>query len=394
MPANNASSKHYPLSIPHFFCDKQKYLLEAIEQNQIAVGPHVQLLEERIRDFLNAKYSIAVNSGTAALELAIMCSKINAGEYILMPSFTFSASANAAISCGCLPFFYDIRLEDLCADVDQIQDFLASDCEARGGKIFHKRLGHQIGGIMAVHMYGNACEIEKLRTISARFGLELIEDGTEALGATYKSEFIGSNSSYFALSFNGNKIITAAGGGMLLTNNSEIAKKARELANQGKSTNNIEEINQAGRNLRMPNLNAAIACDQVFHLDKYLKKKQLINERYKFNLSRNSSVAVVGCVPGSISSNWLSIIRLQRYFDNMDVPSLIRQLGTNNIEARRVWKPLHLMKAYEIFPRLDVANSLLSYSTDLCLPSSVGLSTEDIDYVCKKLSVALASVSE
>ena len=246
MPANNLSNKYYPLSIPHFFCDERKHLLDAIDRNQIAVGPHVQLLEESIRNFLNAEYSIAVNSGTAALELAIMCSKINVGEYILMPSFTFSASANAVISCGCHPFFYDIKLDDLCADVDQIQNFLARDCEARCGKIFHKRLGHHISGIMAVHMYGNVCEIEKLREISARFGLELIEDGTEALGATYKSEFIGSNSSYFALSFNGNKIITAAGGGMLLTNNSEIAKKARELADQGKSSDNIDEINLAG----------------------------------------------------------------------------------------------------------------------------------------------------
>lgn len=382
--------KFIPLAVPYFFGKNLEHLEEAVTRNQIAIGPHVELLEEKIKQFTGAQFAVAVNSGTAALQIAVMSSKVASGECILVPSFTFAATANAIISSGRIPFFCDISLNDLCIDIFQIKTFLATECERKSGKLVHLSSGLVIGGIMAVHMYGNPCDLDALKTVCDEYELELIEDGTEALGASWKNYNCGSNSRFFAISFNGNKLITSGGGGMLLTNEKSIEKQARIIANQGKGSVDPESVDLIGHNFRMPNLNAAIACDQAMFLDEYLQKKVNINNFYKSHLRGLALGEIVSCSDCGISSYWLSIFRLDLSDRSFTLMDLMKTLSDKGIETRRVWKPLHLMKAYANFPKITLQNSMSCYETDFCLPSSVGNTEADLQYVCKTLTGILA----
>ena len=374
-----------PLAVPIIGDVEKKCVSEALLNNYIAIGPHVKLFEEQIANFLGAKNAIALNSGTAALQLMIEASDLIEGDVILVPSLTFGATINAIIHAGCEPCFIDIDPSDLCVSPASIERFLEERCHIADGRLLEKETGKSIKGIMVVHMYGNVCNMPVIVNIAKKYGLEIFEDGTEALGAKFNNVPLGSNSRFFGLSFNGNKIITSGGGGMLLTNDSNVADKVRRLAAQGKSMHNPEEIEVVGHNFKMPNLNAALAYGQSLVLGDHLERKQMIAREYNARLGKLKGMSMITSAPDTWGVFWMVVFRLDPKKIGFDALRLGPVLADAGIETRPVWKPLDSMLPYKKFLKGDLKFSYEAYQMCICLPCSVNLNIDDIEYICEKI---------
>lgn len=379
------SSFRIPLAVPHMN-DKDLILAtEQITKNNIALGPYTGLLEDKICQFIGAKYAVATNSGTSALHLLILAAGCTTGDLIISPAFTFAGTVNAILSAGCVPFFFDVKQEDLCIDVNQVERFLYHDCQTNTSGTFLKSTGQRVSAIMAVHMYGNPCDIDRLQSICQQHKLKLIEDGAEALGAKYGLDILGKRSNYFALSFNGNKVITSAGGGMAITNDEKTYHQIKSMSSQGKDLDKQDEIITSGFNYKMPNINATLAFGQAERLPEYLKKKADIFHTYQAQLEQLRGFSMVKAGPYGESSYWMPILRIDRKVFDITASDLQRELSILGIETRNVWKPLDEMLHFSKFPKLDLSVTRQVYTTDLCLPCSVGAKICDIEEVSKHI---------
>ncbi len=347
---------------------ERNYVREAFDTNWIApLGPNVTGFENSLENYLGDEIFVAaLSSGTAALHLALILLGVESGDEVICQSMTFSASANPIVYQGATPVFVDSE-----ADTWNI-------CPQRLEEAILDRIakGKKPKAIIAVHLYGMPYKVDEINIISKKYKIPVIEDSAEALGSTYKNQKCGTFGDISILSFNGNKIITTSGGGALVTKNKSIKEKAIFLATQARDAAAHYQHTQIGYNYRLSNICAGIGRGQMEVLDKHVGLRREMNLFYK-NIFKNSKGVHVFSEPTEDykSNHWLSCILIEEEKAGFSSHTLRLALEKENIEARPLWKPMHLQPVFSSAPYYGESLSEDLFKNGLCLPSGSNLST-------------------
>ncbi|HSB93150.1 MAG TPA: aminotransferase class I/II-fold pyridoxal phosphate-dependent enzyme [Flavitalea sp.] len=359
------------LSSPHMGGKEIEYVQQAFDTNWIApLGPHVDGFEKEISAKLGGNVHVAaLSSGTAALHLALVILGVKAGDEVICQSMTFSASANPIVYQGATPVFVDSELQTWNIDPNFLE-LAIKDRVAQGKKP---------KAVIVVHLYGMPAQMDHITDICARYEIPLIEDAAEALGSTYKGRALGTFGDMSILSFNGNKIITTSGGGALVSHNPEYISKARFLATQARDAAPHYQHSEIGYNYRMSNICAGIGRGQLEVLDERVASRRSNFEFYKKELDGLNGIRFVD-VPSAdyFSNRWLTTALIEGDVSRED---LRKSLESENIEARPLWKPMHLQPVFENSPYYGEKVSEELFEKGLCLPSGSNLSAEELERV-------------
>lgn len=376
MALMSPNEKRIYLSPPHMSGLEQKYVKEAFDTNWIApLGPHVDEFEKRMAAYAGTKGGAAVNSGTAAIHLALLLLGVTKGDTVFCSTLTFVASANPIVYLGAEPVFIDSEADSWNMSPQALERALH---EA-------KRQNKLPKAVLIVHLYGQSAKMEELLSICRYYGVAVVEDAAESLGTEYKERKSGSMGDFGIYSFNGNKIITTSGGGMLVSNDTESLDRARSLAAQARDPVPYYQHQQTGYNYRMSNILAGVGIAQLGVLDERVAAKRALFVRYKEYLGSLEGIHFAEEIEGSKSNRWLTALTIDESVTGLRASSLIIALEKENIEARHVWKPLHtqpLFKGCAYFPHSEeesVSDRL--FEQGLCLPSGSGLTEAEQDRV-------------
>ena len=356
---------------------EREYLLDAFDSNWIApLGPHVDAFEREMAERLGVGHATALSSGTAALHLAILMAGAGPGDEVLCSTLTFAASANAIAYTGASPVFIDSHPNTWTLDPGLLEEELAA-CASRG---------RRPKAVLVVDIYGRCADYDALRGICDRHGVTLIEDAAEALGSTYRGVSAGAFGVMGALSFNGNKIITTSGGGMLLSNDRRWTDRARFLSTQARDPFPHYEHSTIGYNYRMSNLLAALGRAQLRSLDAKVARRRAINAFYARELGRVEGLSVPPEPPEGTSNCWLTCIRVDegRFWAGLEAIRL--HLEAQNIECRPLWKPMHLQPVFRECRRRGGVVSERLFNSCLCLPSGSSLRDDDLALIVRSLT--------
>jgi len=344
---------------------ERKYFTDAFDSNWIApLGPHVDGFEKEMAEYLGVKHAAALSTGSSALHLALKIGGIKEGDRVLCPSLTFAASANVILYEKAQPIFVDSDPNTWVMDL--------AACEKAMQKYKPKAL-------ISVDLYGQSCDYDAITDLCEKYNVLLIEDAAEALGADYKGKKCGSFGQIGILSFNGNKIITTSGGGMLVSNNEDFVSKARFLATQAREPKIHYEHKELGYNYRMSNLLAAVGRGQLQSLDKFVNKRRDIYNKYYNSLSTLDGIKFMQEAEYGKSNRWLTALTVNKKVAGISRSGIINALEKENIESRPVWKPMHLQPLYKgaDYVSLDGDVSKNLFENGLCLPSGSNLSEKD-----------------
>jgi dTDP-4-amino-4,6-dideoxygalactose transaminase len=357
------------LSPPDVGDEERRAVVEAIDSGWIApLGPHVDAFERDLAARIGVPHAVALSSGTAALHLAMLLVGVRSGDDVLVPTFTFVASASAAMYIGARPVLVDCD-----PDTWQIApDLVAEDLRSRA------RRGRLPTAVVAVDLYGQTADYGQLVPLCEEYEVPLIEDAAEALGATYRGAPAGSFGVAGVFSFNGNKIITTSGGGMLVSRSAALVERARHLATQAREPEAHYEHVDLGYNYRLSNLLAAIGVAQLAGLDRRMARRHAINEAYRGALG---GVAGITFMPRAVygePNDWLTCIRVDPDHYGVGREELRLALEAQDIEARPTWKPLHLQPLLVDNPVLGGGEAARIFEQGLCLPSGSSLSDTDL----------------
>ncbi|WP_096187147.1 aminotransferase class I/II-fold pyridoxal phosphate-dependent enzyme [Evansella halocellulosilytica] len=359
------------LSPPHLSGYELKYINEAIESNWIApVGPHVDQFEKEIAHFAGTKEAVALSSGTAAIHLALLLLNVKKGDYVFCSSLTFVASANPILYQGAQPVFIDSERDSWNMSPQALEKALK---DAR-------TTGSLPKAVIVVNLYGQVAKMEEIVAICNQYSVPMIEDAAESLGSTYKGQHGGTFGCFGIYSFNGNKIITTSGGGMLVSNNVKAMKRARFLATQAKDRASHYEHSEVGFNYRMSNLLASVGRAQLQVIEERVQAKRAVFNRYYQELADIPGIQFMPELRGTRSNRWLTVLTIDERsgFTN---EVLLGSLEAENIEARPVWKPLHmqpLFKGAAFYPHSELEHvcEKLFYK-GICLPSGTNMTEQE-----------------
>jgi len=325
-------------------------------------GPQIEEFETAIKNFTRADFAIAVNSGTSALHVALICVGVRADHEVLIPSLTFAGTGNAALYSGAKLNFVESCINPLGIDIQKLAKYLKTETsKCSKGNTINKATGRHIKALVPVHLFGHISNIDNLLQICEEYNLALVEDAAEALGSFYNGIHAGLFGNCGILSFNGNKTITTGGGGCVITNDPHIAMQARHISSTSKIPHSYEYKHDAvGFNYRMPSINAALGVSQIARLKNFLDDKHILFKAYKRSFSNVSSVELYE--HHSTGSNyWLQTLVLEKA-NHQNWRSLMKRFHENNLRARPIWNPLHSQPPYRNFTFMD-----LSQTEDLAL---------------------------
>jgi perosamine synthetase len=369
--ALNFPKKFIPLHEPTFSKYEKYYINLCLTEGFVSsVGRFVVEFENKIKNLTGSKYATAVVNGTSALQIALKLCGINNNDEVLVPSITFIGSVNSIIYNNAVPNFVDSELDTLGIDPVKLEKYLMDNCILKKNKCFNKKTNRFIKAIIIVHVFGHSAKIDKLKKISKKFKLKIIEDAAEALGSYYKKKHLGTFGDFGVISFNGNKTITTGGGGVLLSKSSYLAKRAKHLTTTAKLNHKWEYIfNETGYNFRLPNINAALGLAQLEKLDLIIKNKRNIYKIYKKYFNNEENVKLLKEPANCKSNYWLQTLVLGNKLKN-NKNSIIKKGNKLNIGMRPCWKPLHTLKHLKKYPRMDMKNSIEIYDRIINIPSS------------------------
>ncbi|HEY0158866.1 MAG TPA: aminotransferase class I/II-fold pyridoxal phosphate-dependent enzyme [Thermoanaerobaculia bacterium] len=370
--ATEPALKRIYLSSPHMGEQERSLLLDAFDSNWVApLGPHVDAFEREIAEYLGVRHAAALSSGTAALHLSLIIAGIGPGDVVLCSDLTFSASANPILYCGAEPVFIDSTASSWNMDPDLLEEELEA-C-ARAGRLPK--------AVIAVDLYGQSADYERIGALCERYGVLLIEDAAEALGATYGNRKAGTFGAMAILSFNGNKIITTAGGGMLVSDDPVTVERARFLATQARDKAPHYQHSVIGYNYRLSNLLAAVGRGQLLVLEQRVDARRRNFDRYAEAFRDLPGISFMPEAPYGKSNRWLTVMLVDPREFGASREDLRLALERENIEARPVWKPMHMQP---VFAGARIRGGKVSeslFDRGLCLPSGSNLTDDDLDRV-------------
>lgn len=339
--------------------------------------------ESEISKFTKSKFALATTNGVSALHACLMCLGVGKNHEVLVPSLTFVASVHSILYTGAVPHFIEASEDDLGVDPNKLEDYLNKITSFKKGNYYNKKTGRILKALMPVHVFGNACKIERLVRIAKRFKLAIVEDATEALGTFFEKKHVGTFGDMGALSFNGNKIITSGAGGMIISKSTKFQKRANHLISNAKIKHEWEyNHNEIGFNYRMTNLNAALGYAQFTRLKKILLKKKKNFDFYNNLFKENKDLSILNPPKNTISNYWLNTLVLKNKNINKDY--LIQILHKYNIKARPIWKPLHTLKHLKKYPRMSLETTNKIYKKIICLPSGPNILAKNLEFIKNK----------
>ncbi len=357
---------------PYFGGHEWQYVKECIDTGWVSsVGKYVDLFEQKLSEFTGARHAIAVVNGTAALQVALELAGVQAGDEVLMPALTFIATANAATYLNAIPHFVDVEYRTLGIDARKLADYLVDLCIIENGQCINRQTGRRIKAVVPMHTLGHPVDMDPLIQVCERFHLELVEDAAESLGSYYKGRHTGTFGKASAISFNGNKVITTGGGGAILTNDSELARRAKHLTTTAKVPHRWQYIHdERGYNFRMPNINAALGCAQLEQLPAFLAYKRSLAEHYMRALAEIPNVSVFREPEHGQSNYWLNALVLDER-STTSCEEIIEQLQAEQIYCRPMWKLLNELPMYRDLPTMPLSQSIDIERRLIHLPSGV-----------------------
>jgi len=354
------------LSPPHMSGKEESYIQEAFVTNWIApLGPHVDAFERELAGHVGVNGAAALSSGTAAIHLALRLLDVQQGDTVFCSSLTFVASANPIVYMGAEPVFIDSEPETWNLSPQALERALQdADREGRLPK-----------AVIVVHLYGQSAKMDEILDLCSRYGVPVIEDAAESLGSTYKGRASGTMGRFGIYSFNGNKIITTSGGGMLVSDDTEALRQARFFATQARDQAPHYEHSRTGYNYRLSNVLAGIGRAQLEVLEERVEARRAIFDRYRRELGGLPGIRFMPELEGTRSNRWLTALTVDAAEAGVSPQTLLESLAEQNIEARPVWKPLHMQPLFEAvtyYPHSGGSEGSISerlFRTGLCLPS-------------------------
>lgn len=358
-----------PLHRPVFEGNERKYLIDCIDSNFVSsVGEKVVDFEASVAKFTGIKHAVAMVSGTASLHIAIQLAGVSPGDEVISQALTFVATCNAISYAGASPVFVDVDRDTMGMSPTALNDFLDSNAEMRGGKAFNKTTGKRISACVPMHTFGVPCRIIEISNVCAKWGIALVEDAAESLGSYVGNRHTGGFGDMATLSFNGNKVITTGGGGMLLTDNIDIAARAKHLSTTAKVPHAFEFVHdEIGYNYRMPNLNAALGCAQMEQLPEFLMMKSKIAMRWcEFFKERNINFATAS--DNRKANHWLNAIVFETKAER---DTFLKFTNERGVMTRPIWKLMSGLPAFLNCQRDHLVNSIWLEERVVNIPSSV-----------------------
>lgn len=371
VPATKAA---VPLHEPTLKGNEWAYVKECLDSGWISsVGRYVTLFEERIAEYTGVKHAVATSSGTAALHVALTVSGVSEDDEVLIPALTFVATANAVRYCGAIPHFVDSEERSLGIDPEKLEDYLSQVARTDREGCTNKYTGRRIKAVVVMHTFGHPSRIDELLAVCDRFNIDLLEDAAEAMGSYYRGRHVGGFGRVSAISFNGNKIVTTGGGGVMLTNDEKLAGLARHLTTTAKLPHPWEYYHdRVGYNYRMPNLNAAVGCAQLEQLPQFVLRKRKLANAYREAFSNVSGARFYTEPEYARSNYWLNAIMLDKA-DRVARNLILKKTNESGLLTRPSWVPLHRLPMYRTYPRMDMVQAENLESRIINLPSGAGL---------------------
>ena len=368
--------KRIPLATPHMCGEEMKYVQEAFDKNWIApLGENVDMFEKSLCDYVGVDYALATCSGTAAIHLGLKELGVTQGDYVFCSSLTFSASCNPIVYEKAIPVFIDSDESWNMSPVALKKAFVWAEKENKMPKV-----------VVVVDLFGQSAKYDEILEICNFYNVPVLEDAAEALGATYHGKKCGSFGDMSILSFNGNKIITTSGGGMLFTKTHEQRQHAFKIATQARENDRHYQHEEIGYNYRLSNVCAGIGRGQLECLDERIEQKRAIFNRYKESFV-NLPIKMMEELLNSYSTHWLSTMTLET--DDVTTNNIMQALDAANIESRPVWKPMHLQPVYadcKFFSSLEEGSmSEYLFTKGICLPSDTKMTIEEQDRVIETI---------
>ncbi len=361
-----------PLHEPCFVGNEKAYLNACIDSTFVSsVGAFVTTFEEQIAEYTGARYAIATVNGTAALHIALLLAGVEAGDEVITQPLTFVATCNAISYCGATPVFVDVDKASMGLSPEALKTFLEQHCEVENFTCKNRTTGKTVRACVPMHTFGHPCRIDAIKDICDAYHITLVEDAAESLGSYYKGKHTGTFGALGILSFNGNKIITAGGGGCIITDDASLAARAKHLTTTAKVAHSWEYTHDMiGYNYRMPNLNAALLSAQLEQIERFLQSKRKLAAEYQDFFS-NTAIAFVSEPEQSRSNYWLNAVVLS---DRAERDAFLEATNASGVMTRPIWTLMNTLPMFENAPCGSLDNAVWLEDRVVNIPSSVRLS--------------------
>ncbi len=379
-----------PLSVPRFGGNEWKYLKECLDTGWVSsAGPYVQRFEEKISGCLGELHAVATVNGTASLHIALLVCGVKAGDEVLVPTLTFIAPVNTVKYVGAQPVFMDCD-NYLNINPEKVKDFCERECMVRDDLLVNKTTGAAVKAIIVVHIFGHPVDLDPIQELASKYRFRIIEDATESLGSFYKEgpnagKKTGAVGDVGCYSFNGNKIITTGGGGMIVTSDESMARRARYLTTQAKDDELHFLHSEVGYNYRLTNLQSALGCAQLEQLDDYVRIKRKNFSLYCNELEGVRGLRLLSEPPYGSSNYWYYTLVIDEKQYGKDALTLLQHLADRKIQTRPLWELNHRQKPYQRCQSYHIEKAADFYGKCLSLPCSVSLTPEEISRVCEAI---------
>ena len=358
-----------PLHEPKFIGNEKKYLNECIDSTFVSsVGRFVDEFEEKISNYTGVKYAIATSNGTSALHISLLLANVEQNDEVITQPLTFVATCNAISYCGAQPVFIDVDRDTMGLSPSALRYFLENNTTIKNNKCINNVTGKRIGACIPVHTFGHPCRIDEIKEICDKHHVFLIEDAAESVGSIYKGKHTGTFGQVGVMSFNGNKIITAGGGGCIVTNDKALAKKAKHLTTTAKVQHKWDfNHDMVGYNYRMPNLNAALLVAQLENLDNFISSKRKLADVYEAFFNSTNYIFVKEPM-GSKSNYWLNSILLK---NKQQRDEFLDETNSKGVMTRPIWTLMSNLAMFQDAQRGDLTNAEWLEKRVVNIPSSV-----------------------
>lgn len=380
-----SEEKFIPLSVPNLKGKELEYVTHAVETEWVSTaGPYVNDFEKNIAEYVGTKRAVSCQSGTAGLHVSLILCGVTGEDMVIVPTLTFIAAVNPVKYLGAEPMFMDCD-DSLCMDPMKLRLFCETECEMKEGSLYHKGTGRRIPAMVVVHVFGNMADMVSILDIANEYGIKVIEDATEALGTHYTDgplagRFAGTMGTIGVYSFNGNKIITTGGGGMIVSNDEALLEHAKHLTTQAKADEANFIHDEIGFNYRLTNMQAALGIGQLEQLEDFIKVKEVNYDRYRENFKGTEGFTILNFREGIRSNKWFYALCLDEKYADC-VQELIGSLREHKIQSRPIWGLIHEQQPYLDSESYNITCAKNYYRRVVNLPCSTNLTLEDVDRV-------------
>lgn len=381
--------KFIPLSVPNLKGNELQYVTKAVETEWVSTaGPYVNEFEKQIAEYVHVPMAVSCQNGTSGLHIGLITLGVTKDDIVLVPTLTFIAAVNPVKYIGATPIFMDCD-DSLCMDPIKLERFCKEECDYIDGKLIDKQTNKHVKAVVVVHVFGNMADMASIMNIAKSYNLKVLEDATEALGtyyteAKYKNKFAGTIGDVGVYSFNGNKIITTGGGGMIVSNDEELLRHAKHLTTQAKADEANFIHDEIGFNYRMTNLQAALGIAQLEQLEHFIKVKEENYFAYCKAIEDRDDLQVLGFRNGIRSNRWFYSLFLKDNY-KLTRDELISKLKEEKIQTRPIWGLIHEQLPYQNERAYMIEKATYYHDHVVNLPCSTNLTKPDVDRVCQRI---------